>query len=164
MPYIIEVVQAGRTVEVMKYYSSRYGKKGIKRGERKALTKEEQIKVNKRAAEKKLRRLINENFQEGDTHLVLDYRKIGRKKYKAFREVYERLTRPEKQTYTDAELDEMINTIVLVYDNQFTFEEANESLEDVSEIIFNFGLINANILKKLKDEAAGAKKNLSSQV
>ena len=71
MPYIIEVVQAGRTVEVMKYYSSRYGKKGIKRGERKALTKEEQIKVNKRAAEKKLRRLINENFQEGDTHLVL---------------------------------------------------------------------------------------------
>ena len=53
MPYIIEVVQAGRTVEVMKYYSSRYGKKGIKRGERKALTKEEQIKVQKRAAEKK---------------------------------------------------------------------------------------------------------------
>ena len=50
MPYIIEVVQAGRTVEVMKYYSSRYGKKGIKRGKRKALTKEEQIKVNKRAA------------------------------------------------------------------------------------------------------------------
>ena len=83
MPYIIEVVQAGRTVEVMKYYSSRYGKKGIKRGERKALTKEEQIKVNKRAAEKKLRRLINENFQEGDTHLVLDYikerRPAGRK-------------------------------------------------------------------------------------
>ena len=70
----------------------------------------------------------------------------------------------KEQTYTDAELDEMINTIVLVYDNQFTFEEANESLEDVSEIIFNFGLINANILKKLKDEAAGAKKNLSSQV
>jgi len=93
-----------------------------------------------------------------------DCGKIGRKKYKAFREVYERLTRPEKQTYTDTELDEMINTIVLVYDNQFTFEEANKSLEDVSEIIFNFGLINANILKKFKDEAAGAKKNLSSQV
>jgi hypothetical protein len=75
MPYIIEVVEAGKTVEVMKYYSSRYGKKGIKRGKRKALTKEEQRKVNKRAAEKKLRRIINENFGEGDTHLVLDYRK-----------------------------------------------------------------------------------------
>lgn len=78
MPYIIEVVQAGKTIEVMKYYSSRYGKKGIKRGKRQNLTKEEQIKVNKRAAEKKLRRLINENFQEGDTHLVLDYRKERR--------------------------------------------------------------------------------------
>ena len=90
--------------------------------------------------------------------------KTGKANIITIGEVYERLTRPEKQTYTDAELDEMINTIVLVYDNQFTFEEANESLEDVSEIIFNFGLINANILKKLKDEAAGAKKNLSSQV
>ena len=78
MPYIIEVVQAGKTIEVMKYYSSRYGKRGIKRGKRQNLTKEEQIKVNKRAAEKKLRRLINENFQEGDTHLVLDYRKERR--------------------------------------------------------------------------------------
>ena len=87
MPYIIEVVQAGKTIEVMKYYSSRYGKKGIKRGKRQNLTKEEQIKVNKRAAEKKLRRLINENFQEGDTHLVLDYRKerrpAGRKQMRA---------------------------------------------------------------------------------
>ena len=41
MPYIIEVVQAGKTIEVMKYYSSRYGKKGIKRGKRQNLTKEE---------------------------------------------------------------------------------------------------------------------------
>lgn len=73
MPYIIEIVKAGQTVEVLKYYSSRYNKKGIGRGDRKKLTTEEQRKVNKRAAEKKLRRLINENFQEGDTHLVLDY-------------------------------------------------------------------------------------------
>ena len=35
MPYIIEVVQAGKTIEVMKYYSSRYGKKGIKKSEQK---------------------------------------------------------------------------------------------------------------------------------
>lgn len=90
--------------------------------------------------------------------------KIGRKKYRTFREVYEKLTRPEKQTYSDEELDEMLKTIVMVYDDQFSFEEANKSLEDVSEIIFNFGLINANILKKMQDEAANAKKNLSSQV
>lgn len=74
MPYIIEVVKAGNTIEVSKYYSSRFNKKGVKRGDKKELTTEEQKKVNKRAAEKKLRRLINENFQEGDTHLVLDYK------------------------------------------------------------------------------------------
>ena len=90
--------------------------------------------------------------------------KIGRKKYKIFRESYQKLTQPDKMTYTDAELDEMIHAIVAAYDNQFTFEEAAESLEDVSEILFNFGLINANILKKLKDEAESAKKNLTLQV
>ena len=74
MPYIIEVVKAGNTIEVSKYYSSRFNKKGVKRGKRKQLTTDEQREVNKRAAEKKLRRLINENFQEGDTHLVLDYK------------------------------------------------------------------------------------------
>lgn len=73
MPYMIEVVRAGRTVEVLKYYSSRYNKREIGRGKRRNPTKEEQLQVNKRAAEKKLRRLINENFQGGDTHLVLDY-------------------------------------------------------------------------------------------
>ena len=90
--------------------------------------------------------------------------KIGRKKYKIFRESYQKLTQPDKMTYTDAELDEMIHAIVAAYDNQFPFEEAAESLEDVSEILFNFGLINANILKKLKDEAESAKKNLTLQV
>ena len=74
MPYIIEIVRAGNTIEVSKYYSSRFNKRGIGRGKRKSLTTKEQREVNKRAAEKKLRRLINENFQEGDTHLVLDYK------------------------------------------------------------------------------------------
>lgn len=78
MPYLIEIVEAGRTVEVSKYYSSRYQKKGIKRGKNKNLTREEQKRVNKRAAEKKLRRKINANFAEGDTHLILDYKKEKR--------------------------------------------------------------------------------------
>ena len=56
----------------------------------------------------------------------------------------------------------MINTIVLVYDNQFTFNEANEEMKDVSQIIFNFALINANIIKRLGEQAEDAKKNLSS--
>ena len=75
--------------------------------------------------------------------------KIGRKKYRAFREVYNDVVTPEKQTYTDEELDRMVNAIVEIYDNQFTFNEANEEMKDVSQIIFNFALINANIIKRL---------------
>lgn len=76
--------------------------------------------------------------------------KIGRKKYRAFREVYD-------------DLDRMVKAIVEIYDNQFTFEEANAELADVSQIIFNFALINANIIKRLAEQAKDAKKNLSSQ-
>lgn len=88
--------------------------------------------------------------------------KIGRKKYRAFREVYNDLVTPEKQTYTNDELDRMVNAIVEIYDNQFTFDEANAELADVSQIIFNFALINANIIKRLGEQAEDAKKNLSS--
>lgn len=90
--------------------------------------------------------------------------KIGRKKYRAFREVYNDLVKPEKQTYTDEELDRMVTAIVEIYDNQFSFEAANEELTDVSQIIFNFALINANIIKRLGEQAEDAKKNLSSRV
>lgn len=89
--------------------------------------------------------------------------KIGRKKYRAFREVYNDLVKPEKQTYTDEELDRMVTAIVEIYDNQFSFEAANEELTDVSQIIFNFALINANIIKRLGEQAEDAKKNLSSR-
>ena len=89
--------------------------------------------------------------------------KIGRKKYRAFREVYNDLVKPEKQTYTDKELDRMVTAIVEIYDNQFSFEAANEELTDVSQIIFNFALINANIIKRLGEQAEEAKINLSSR-
>lgn len=89
--------------------------------------------------------------------------KIGRKKYRAFREVYNDLVKPEKQTYTDEELDRMVTAIVEIYDNQFSFEAADEELTDVSQIIFNFALINANIIKRLGEQAEEAKKNLSSR-
>lgn len=88
--------------------------------------------------------------------------KIGRKKYRAFREVYNELVHPDKETYSNGDLDKMIKAIVEIYDNQFTFEEANKELEDVSQIIFNFALINANIIKRLAEQANDAKKNLSS--
>lgn len=75
MPYIQEVVIAGATKEVHKKHSSRYGRKGIPRGENKNTTPEAMKRVNERHAETNLRRLINTNYKCGDIHLVLTYRK-----------------------------------------------------------------------------------------
>lgn len=75
MPYIKEVCRAGKTIEVGKYYSSRYGIKGIKRSANHAPTPEQMQRANERAATKKLRRIINTNFGLGDIHLVLTYRR-----------------------------------------------------------------------------------------
>ena len=77
--------------------------------------------------------------------------------------MYNDLVTPEKQTYTDDDLDRMVKAIVEIYDNQFTFEDANAELADVSQIIFNFALINANIIKRLAEQTEDAKKNLSSR-
>ena len=73
MPYIMEIIQAGQTIEISKYYSSRFNKKCKNRSTRVKPTKKEQLEVNERVAEKKLRRLLNNNFQPGDSHTVLDY-------------------------------------------------------------------------------------------
>ncbi|QXE20428.1 hypothetical protein [Clostridium sp. 001] len=78
MPYVMSVTKAGKTVEVEKYYTFRYKAKGVKRGETKNPTSEEQEKINLRQAEKKLRRRINANFGKGDFHIIFDYRKEER--------------------------------------------------------------------------------------
>ena len=54
MPYIIEVVKAGNTIEVSKYYSSRFNKKGVKRGKRKQLTTDEQREKTKETDKREL--------------------------------------------------------------------------------------------------------------
>lgn len=78
MPYVERVTKAGRTIEIERYFTSRYKKKGIKRGDKVKPTTEQQKKINKRQAERKLRILINANYGYGDYHLVLDYiRKKG---------------------------------------------------------------------------------------
>ena len=77
MPYVERVTKAGNTIEIERYFTSRYKKKGISRGDKVKPTKEEQEKVNTRQAERKLRILINANYGYGDYHLVLDY--ISRK-------------------------------------------------------------------------------------
>ena len=78
MPYIEAITKAGETIEIERYFSSRYKKQGIKRSDKVKPTKAEQKKVNTRIAEKKLRRLINANYGYGDWHINMGYiRKTG---------------------------------------------------------------------------------------
>ena len=48
MPYVERVTKAGNTIEIERYFTSRYKKKGISRGDKVKPTKEEQEKVNTR--------------------------------------------------------------------------------------------------------------------
>ncbi|EHI98013.1 hypothetical protein CDLVIII_1314 [Clostridium sp. DL-VIII] len=73
MPYVKREVKAGVTIEIKKYFTSKYKAKGMKRGERVGITTEEQEKINQRHAEDKLRWKMNANFVDGDYHTVFDY-------------------------------------------------------------------------------------------
>lgn len=70
--YIKKTWKAGRTVEVKKTYSARYGKK-IGRSNNIKPTSDAQEEVNRRNAVAELRRLLNENFHPGDWHAVFTY-------------------------------------------------------------------------------------------
>ena len=83
MPYIERTTRAGKTIEVERYFTSRYKKQGIKRGDKVKPTKEEQKKVNTRQAERKLRILMNANYGYGDYHVVLDYIRVKAKSHGA---------------------------------------------------------------------------------
>ena len=78
MPYIEEIVKAGKTIEVCKKHSHRYPGKKLPRGPNEKPTPETVKKVNQRNAEAHLRRLINTNFGYQDIHLVLTYKKEKR--------------------------------------------------------------------------------------
>ena len=70
--YIRKTWKAGRTVEVKKTYSARYGKK-IARGGNIQHTTNRQEAVNRRNAIAELRRTLNANFGPGDWHAIFTY-------------------------------------------------------------------------------------------
>lgn len=70
--YIRKTWKAGRTVEVKKTYSARYGKK-IPRGENVRHTSKAQEEVNLRNAVDELRRILNANYKPGDWHATFTY-------------------------------------------------------------------------------------------
>lgn len=75
MPYLKKTIIAGKTMEIRKSFSSRYGRKGLKREKNSRPTPEGQKKVNERKAVDTLTWRLNTNFGLGDVHLVLGYRR-----------------------------------------------------------------------------------------
>ena len=78
MPYVKETCIAGKTKEIRKYYTFRYGVKGEKRNAAYNRTSECQERININEAKRKLRRLLNANFKEGDYLITGDFRKEER--------------------------------------------------------------------------------------
>lgn len=76
--YVREVIIAGKTIEINKYYTYQYKSKKMTRAAKEKSTSKAQEKINNKLAEKKLRLLLNTNFKANDYHLVLTYRKEDR--------------------------------------------------------------------------------------
>lgn len=75
-----------------------------------------------------------------------DSGKLVRSKYTKYLKVKEELT--DKEAYTDEDLDKMVSTLVLLYDNQFTEDDINEDFE-ISDIIINFMSAEVEIAQKV---------------
>lgn len=101
MPYVMETCIAGKTIEVDKHYSSRVGRKGIRRGKNINPTPEDVHRVNEREAAKKLRRTLNENCGVGDAHTVLTYRRDERPTPQEARKDLEKFLRLARQYFRE---------------------------------------------------------------
>jgi len=73
MPYIESIFTAGKLKEVKKYHTYKYKSKKANRNKKSEITVEEMAKINAYNAERKLRILLNANFQEDDLYLTLTY-------------------------------------------------------------------------------------------
>ena len=94
-----KTTRAGMTIEVEKYFTTRYHKKGITRGENKKPTPEKMDIINERNAEKTLRQLINNNFGLGDLHQTLTYKKDIRPDPEESKKELERYLRKVRTLY-----------------------------------------------------------------
>ena len=75
-----------------------------------------------------------------------DSGKMVRSKYKVYSKVRDELT--DKENYDDEDLDKMVNSLVVLFDNQFTEADINNEFE-VSDIIFNFIRADLEVAEKL---------------
>ncbi len=107
MPYVKQTIYAGKTVEVHKYFSSRYGvRTSPNRQPHQQPTPEEVAEVNKQQAIKKLRGLLNANFQGGDIHAVFTYKRENRPaSAEEAKKILKKLMRELKKQYKQAEIE-----------------------------------------------------------
>ena len=80
MAYFKKTVRAGAVIEVYKYQRANQNPNAEKkpRAVKDKPTPEQQMEVNRKNAEAKLRWTLNENFREGDLHAVFTYKKNHR--------------------------------------------------------------------------------------
>lgn len=86
MAYIKKEIKAGRTIEIIKYYDHSHHPKDIKR-ERIKKDPERIEKENISKATKKLTRILNNNFVDGDIYATLTYKKTKGTTTKSLKEV-----------------------------------------------------------------------------
>ncbi|MFV0351203.1 MAG: hypothetical protein ACK5JF_02680 [Oscillospiraceae bacterium] len=72
--YLQKVYKAGQTIEIQKTFSKRYGR-NITRGKNQCPTPKAMKNYNDLMARRELTRTFNENFADGDIHLVLRHRR-----------------------------------------------------------------------------------------
>lgn len=91
-----------------------------------------------------------------------EVKKITRTKNKIFNDAFAKVKNKaeEDQEFNENDLDLMVETLVKLYDNEFTEEDINEDME-VSDIIFNFMGVQIDIQTKLNKKLNGAKKNFT---
>lgn len=75
-----------------------------------------------------------------------DSGKMTLSKYKKYTEVRDRIS--EKDGYSYEDLEDMIDVLVIIFDDQFTKEDVEEDLE-IDEIIYNFLRSDIEIFEKL---------------
>ena len=81
--------------------------------------------------------------------------KITKKKYKRFSNVVESME--NHNFFKEKDIEEMQEAIIDIFNNQFTMDEMDEYWA-VDDIIFNFSMINVDIMTSLNKKAKEANK------
>lgn len=113
--YIKKTWKAGKTIEVKKTYSARFGRK-IQRSADIGHMGDAQKKVNKKRAVDELRRILNANFQSGDWHAIFTYPQTKEPTVEEAKRDREKLLRRARAAYKAAGV-EMKTVKVTEYEN-----------------------------------------------